>query len=119
MRYGEITCTFNGNGSSLAPGLQAVVRAPYAGTIVEVTLLAGEVGSCVVDIWKSALGACLVNGDSICASDLPELTGAASETDTALTGWATSFSIGDVFLFNLVSSSAVKTLTACLRVRKS
>ena len=118
-QYSTIQCVFNGGGSALVAGLQSWVRVPYGGTIVEASLMADESGSCVVDIWNAAFASFPPTiANSICASDLPTLSSAQTETDTTLTGWATAFSTGSVFLFNLTSISTIKELTVYLKVKR-
>jgi hypothetical protein len=119
-QFASINAAFNGGGSALVAPLECEIRVPFAGTIVEATLLADQAGSAVVDIWKAALASYppLV-ANSICASDLPTLTSADHETDTTLTGWTVAFNAGDVLKFHLSSSATITRLEVFLKVQKS
>lgn len=87
----------NKDGVSL-PTNDVEIFIPTSATIVGVYINTnGGTGSCVVDIKKSAA--------SICGSTKPTISGGTSYSDTALTGWATSISAGDVLTLILESVS--------------
>lgn len=102
--------------ASLEAGLTCFVRVPYAGTIVEWSLVANASCTCVLDVWKAA-GALPTNANSIAASAKPGLTAAAVGGSTTLTGWTTTISAGDVLGFELESLSGTPSeITLVLKV---
>ncbi|WP_375782920.1 carbohydrate-binding protein [Bradyrhizobium sp. Pha-3] len=124
VSVGSIEVVIDGGGSAIGTGLMGFVRLPFAGTITEVTMLADRSGSIVVDIWKctysqfDAGATHPVVGDSITASDHPTISSATKSDDTALTGWTTSFSAGDILGFNVNSASTVQRVTLALKYTK-
>jgi hypothetical protein len=87
-----------------------------AQTINQVTMLADQTGSIVVDIWKCTYSAFdagsthPVVGDSITASDIPTISSGVKLQDSALTSWNTTIAAGSVLAFN------VKSVASCQRV---
>jgi hypothetical protein len=101
----------DGNGAVPATGVKGYWRAPYAGTIVKVTILADVSGSAVVDVWRDTYANYPPTVlDTITASAKPTLSSAIKNEDSTLTGWSTSVTLGDVFGFNLDS------VTTCTRI---
>ena len=73
-----------------------------------------------MDIWKDTYGSYPPTvGDSICGASKPTLTGAHHTTDTALTGWNTSVSAGDVLYFHIDSLTAITQLSISLKIRRT
>ncbi len=124
--YGNVTVTGNltANGaavdtphvtfsSSVAPGFAVASQASpatvsrTAWTIKSATIIGalnGAACSAVIDIWKVNAGYPTVT-NTITASDLPTLSSATNKVDTTLSGWTTSVSVGDVFIFNVQSNT--------------
>lgn len=76
----------------------------------------GGVGSCVVDIWKKAIGSYPpTSADSICGSSKPTISAGKTYTDTALTGWTIAVAAGDVLMFSLTSSSVFTMIAVQLQ----
>jgi hypothetical protein len=112
-----ITMTAANGGSVLPTGVLGYLTVPFAGTISAAYLFADEVGSVVVDIWKTGYSSAPPTvSNTIAASDLPTLSSAQKYSDTTLTGWTTTVSVGDVFAFNINSVTSLKTLTVQLIV---
>ncbi len=110
----------NGGGVTPAPGYQDDFEVPFACTITAVRLFADKVGSLVVDIWKAPFASFPPTiSNSICAADLPTLSGAQDMQDTTLTGWTKALLAGDVLRFNLNSISTCTRFTLSLRVTRS
>lgn len=91
----------------LVPAPDGRIYIPRDSTIRGVVLLTeGGVGSCVVDIWKAAIGSYPPTSvNSICASAKPTISLGKTYSDVTLTGWTTALDAGDCLLFNLASSS--------------
>lgn len=106
--------TFDGAGSALTTGTKsgAAWRAPVAGTITRVSLLADQSGDLVIDIWKDTLANYPpTDADSITSASPPTLSSGTSAEDTTLSGWTTSFSAGDIFLPNIDSVATIERAT--------
>lgn len=117
---GAIGCTWDGGGSVIAAGTMGRIRVPFACTIQNVTLLANQVGSAVVDIWKDTYANYPPTAaDSITASAKPTLSSAQKYEDTILTGWTKNVQAGDVMIFHIDSASIITQLVLVLGVEKT
>jgi len=118
---GEVIVVFDGGGSVLSTGTQKLyVKMPYAGTITQVTLLADQVGSVVIDIWKDTYTNFPPTvADTITASAKPTLASAIKSQDSTLTGWTKTFNTGDIFEFNIDSASTVTKVILTLNCNKT
>lgn len=120
LKNSAFEVTINGTGYPIFPGIKTFLTVPFSATIVEATLLADVVGSCVVDIWKDTYGSFPPSdADSITGSTPLTLSSALKTTDTALTGWTTALAQGDVLGFNVDSISVIGQLTIALRVERN
>jgi len=117
-----ITLTFiiDGGGSAITTGIKGYLEIPFACTITQVTTLADQSGSIVVDIWKDTYANFPpTDADSITASAPPTLSGAAKAQDSTLTGWTTAISAGDILAFNVDSITTCERVTISLRCTKT
>lgn len=91
-----------------------------ARTIVGVSLVTlGGVGSCVVDIWKVAVGSYPpVVGNSICASAKPTIAAGRTYVDTTLTGWTTAVAAGDTMMLHVQSTSTFTLIAIKLHFKE-
>ena len=100
-------------GYTLNTGLAGYLVAPYSGTIQSATMLANITGSIAVNIWKCSAaqfdaGATHpVAADTICGAAPPTITSGVKYNSTTLPGWTTNFVSGDVFAFNVDSTSGI------------
>jgi hypothetical protein len=102
------------NTASVAIGTVAYVRVPYGGTLSAWHIVADTPCSCVIDIWKDTTLPTVAN--TITAATKPALSSQATASSSALTGWTTSFSEGDIFAFRLDSvSGSPKQITLSLK----
>jgi hypothetical protein len=89
----------------------------YACTITQVTMLADQSGSVVVDIWKDVYANYPPTvADTITASAKPTITTATKSKDSTLTGWTTNVSAGDTLRFNIDSVTTITRLNLTLKV---
>ena len=110
----SIQFVIDGGGSAITTGVKGYIEVPFACTINQVTLLADQSGSIVVDIWKDSYANYPpTDADSITASAVPTISTATKSQDATLTGWTTSISAGDILGFN------VDSITTCTRVTLS
>jgi hypothetical protein len=92
---------------------------PYACTLREVYILTqGGSGSCVVDVWKVAIGSFPPTGaNDITGGNPPALVATSVPyTNTTLTGWTTSFAQNDVIRLTLASNTAFTSVKILLRM---
>jgi hypothetical protein len=119
LGVGTFTINFiiDGGGSAITTGTKGMLIVDRACTIQQVTLLADQSGSIVVDIWKDTYANHPpTNADSICASAKPTISSATKSQDATLTGWTTSISAGDILRFNVDSITTIQRCTVSLKV---
>lgn len=110
----------DGSGSAITIGEKGHLEIPFACTITQVTLLADQSGSIVVDIWKDTYtNFPPTNADSITAAAPPTITTAQKSQDSALPGWTTAISAGDILAFSVDSCTAITRITLSLKAVKT
>ncbi len=120
----SVAFVIDGGGSAITTGTKGFLSVPFAGTIIDWTILSTDAsvtsGSIVIDVWKDAFASYPPTVlDTITASAKPTLTTSTSATSSTLTGWTTSIAAGDVFGFKVDSITSVTRITIQLTVRKS
>ena len=86
----------------------------FSCTVNKVTLAANAAGSLTVDVWKKA-GAVPSASDKISASAPATLSSAQVNSNSAITGWTTAVSSGDVFWASVASADGILT-TATVQI---
>ena len=115
-----ITFIIDGGGSEITTGIHGDIPIPFDCTIQEVTMLADQSGSIVIDIWKQVYGSYPpTNSESITASAVPTITTAVKSQDATLTGWTTAISAGDTLRYNVDSVTTIQRVVISLKVRKT
>lgn len=115
-----ITFIIDGGGSAITTGQKGHLEIPFAGTITQVTMLADQSGSIVVDIWKDTYANFPpTDADSITASAVPTISTAQKSQDSTLTGWTTAITAGDILAFNVDSCTTIERVAISLRVTKT
>jgi len=106
------------SGAIIVPVAQVPVMVQRAGTLREVVIYTGGgTGSCTVNIWKDTYANFPPTGaDDITGGVSPTISGGVKYQNTALSGWTTSFSAGDILLFNLASSNTFTFISIQLRI---
>ena len=113
-----ITFVIDGGGSAITTGIKGDLEILQSGTIQQVTVLADQSGSIVVDVWSDAYGNYPpTDADSITASAPPTLSTAIKSQDTTLTGWTTTITAGDTLRFNVDSITTVTRVTISIKVQ--
>lgn len=116
---GSFGITIDGMGGVISTGQQGYVSIPYNATINGWTLLADQVGSCVIDVWRDTFGTFPpTSGDTIAGNERPTLTSQNANRDLALTGWTTSITSGDIIGFNVLSATGVTRANLIINVTK-
>lgn len=120
VRTATITYVIDGGGSAITTGIKGDLEIPFACTIQQVTMLADQSGSIVVDIWKDSYANFPpTDADSITSSAVPTISAATKSVDSTLTGWTTSITAGDILRFNVDSVSTIQRVTISLEVLKT
>ena len=114
----SIGVSLDGGGAVITTGPKGSIVCPFAGTIYGWDIVADQVGSIVVDVWK-ANNAVPTVANTITAAAKPTLTADQQEQSTTLTGWTTSVAEGDVFKFNVDSATTITQATVALRVLRT
>ena len=110
----------DGGGSAITTGQKGHIRLPFNGTIISVALMADQVGSIVIDIWKDTITNFPPdNTDSITASAPPTITNDDISLNATLTGWTITFNAGDILAFNVDSITTIQRVTLILIVRRA
>jgi len=116
----SLTFIIDGGGSAITTGQKGHLEIPFACTIKQVTMLADQSGSIVVDIWKDTYASFPpTDADSITASAPPTISASQKSQDSTLTGWTKSISSGDILAFNVDSCSTITRVTISLKVERS
>ena len=120
----EVTATINvilGHGLAvITTGVKGFLEVPYDCEIEQVTLLADQSGSIVVDIWRDPYANYPPTvADTITAAAKPTLSSAQKAQDTTLSGWSKTLKAGDILAFNVDSATTVTRVTLSLLVRKT
>lgn len=115
-----IEYVIDGGGSAITTGVKGVIEVPFACTITQVTLLADQSGSIVIDIWKDTYANYPPTvADTITAAAKPTLSSAVKSQDATLTGWTTTITAGDILRFNVDSATTVERVTISLKIQYS
>ena len=109
----------DGGGDPITTGIKGFIEVPFQGEITAVRLLADQVGSMVVDIFKDVFAAYPPTvADTITAAAKPTLSVAQSSEDTTLTDWTTAVAQGDILTFNVDSNTGIEQVTVVLEMTR-
>lgn len=118
--FSTIIAVLDNGGNQLRTGIWGDTTVDFACTVSQVTLLADQAGSVVLDIWKDSYGNFPPTvADTITAAAKPTLSSASKYQDATLTGWTTTINQGDTLRFNVDSCTTVTRLTVALKVTKT
>lgn len=116
----DVPFIIDGGGSAITTGIKGDLALDFAATINQVTLLADQSGSIVVDIWKDTYANYPPTvADTITASAKPTLSSATKSKDSTLTGWTTSVASGDTLRFNVNSATTVTRVLVLLKMTRA
>jgi len=109
----------DGGSSAITIGEKGHLEIPFTCVLQQVSLLADQVGSIKVDIWRDTYAHYPpTNGDSICGGNESEIAGGWKYRDSALSGWTKLLNKGDILAFNIDSCTAITRAVICLKVAK-
>jgi hypothetical protein len=104
--------TIDGGGAAITTGIKGEVVIPVSMTITGWTIVADQVGSIQIDVWKDSYANFPpIAADSIAGTELPTLSSQDKNQDNSLTTWTTLLVAGDVIRFNVDSASTVTRVT--------
>ncbi|HRO02416.1 MAG TPA: hypothetical protein PLS69_02275 [Terricaulis sp.] len=111
----------DGGGAAITTGVKGDIGPfPFACEIEEVTALADQSGSIVIDVWKDSYANYPpVDGDSITASAPVTISAAVKSQNATLTGWNKSIAAGDTLRFNVDSAATIQRVTLTFKLRKT
>lgn len=102
----------DGGGNPIVSGIVGDVIIPVNMTITGWTLVADQVGSIVIDLWKDTYANFPPTVlDTITGSEKPTLSSVNKNQDLTLTTWTTAVTAGDIVRFNVDSASTVTRIT--------
>jgi len=108
--------TIDGAGSIITTGVQGDIVIPYSMTISSWTLIADQVGSIVIDVWKDTYANYpATQSDTITGSAKPTLSSVIKNQSSTLTGWTTTINSGDIIRFNVDSVSTITKATLVIQ----
>jgi hypothetical protein len=114
----DLTFIIDGGGSAITTGQKGHLEIPFKCEIQQVTLLADQSGSIVIDIWKDTYANFPPTvDDSICGSAKPTLSSAQKYQNSTLTGWTKTINTGDILAFNVDSVATITRITLSLKVK--
>jgi len=114
----DLTFIIDGGGSAITTGQKGHLEIPFKCEIQQVTLLADQSGSIVIDIWKDTYANFPPTvADTITASAKPTLSSAQKYQNSTLTGWTKTINAGDILAFNVDSASTLTRVTISLKVK--
>jgi hypothetical protein len=112
----DIEFIIDGGGIAITTGVKGYLHIPVAATINAWYVIADQVGSIVVDVFRANLGIPTVS--MIGGGNKPTLT-AQQLVAAAPSGWtSTALAVDDFIGFNVVSAATVTRVTVALRMAK-
>lgn len=119
----DIEFVIDGAGAVPALGFRGTLISPMWLVVNNWVLLANQLGSCQLDVWKIPLADYLAGtvptaANSICGSELPSLASQVARQSSVLAGWSTIINQNDVLGFNLNNAVGVLQLTLTLECVK-
>ena len=105
---GAFGVTFDGQGGVVSVGKTDWVFIPYNCTITGWVITGDQVGSCVIDVWKSTYAAFPPTAaNSIAGSEKPTLASARTNSDLSLSPPWAAVTAGDCIMFYVDSCSVL------------
>jgi hypothetical protein len=111
---GGFGITIDGSGEVITTGNKGIIIAPYAMTITGYTIVADELGSVQIDIWKKSSLPVTIS-DSICGGNFITLSNSQSNIVETISSWNTKFEKNDFIIFYVSSITSIKKLTLIVK----
>lgn len=114
-----IEIPFGSGGSVIATGVVTDLWIPYDLTVLGWTLLADQIGSLVLDLWKDTYANYPPTvADTVAGTEKPTLSAAIKNQDLALSTWTADWDEGDIVRVNVDSAATVTRALLALQVRQ-
>ena len=115
----NIIYIIEGANTTITTGEKGHLEVSFNCTIQQVTMVADQTGSIVVDIWKDTYANFPpTNADTITSITPPTITTALKSQDATLTNWTTSITVGDILAYNIDSCTNITKVTISLTAVK-
>jgi hypothetical protein len=116
----KIEIGVNGNGSVITTGILLDFEVPCNMTITSWTVLADLSGSIQFDLWKDSYANFPPTVTDTCVgSDKPKIVSDTKSTGSALTGWDTTWTTGEIVRVNIDSVATITRATLTLTYTRS
>jgi len=113
------TVVLDGGGAAISTGVKLDVEIPYDCTIAQVTALADQSGSIVVDCWVDTYANYPpTDADTITAAAPVTITTDTKSQDSTLTGWTKTLAQGKCMRFNVDSCTTITRVCITFRVTR-
>jgi hypothetical protein len=113
--------TISGGGAPISTGTKGYIQIPYSGVIKSWTLLADQVGSIVIDVWKvpyTSFPPTVAN--TITDSDKPTITAAQKNQNLAISTWTdVTVTANDIIAFHVDSASTITQVSLTLSIDRT
>ena len=115
----DVCLIIDGGGSAITTGQKGHLVIPVAAIITGWTILADQVGSIVVDVWKDTYANFPPTvADTIAGTEKPTLAAAQKNQDLTLTSWITAVAAGDILAFNVDSAATVTRVSVIIHCQR-
>lgn len=115
-----INIVIDGGSAAITTGVKCDVEIPFNCTISQVTILADQAATAVVDLWVEHYADFPpTDADSITSATPPTITAAVRSQDTTLTDWIVALDAGQILRANVDSNDVAKRITISLKVTRS
>lgn len=119
-QYSGFGAVLDGGGAVISEGPAGDMPVPFACEIIEVSALADQSGSIIVDVWRDTFANFPPTvGGSITGAYPVKITSSEKSTDATLTGWSKTLAAGDVLRFNVNSVATIQRVTIFFKVRRT
>jgi hypothetical protein len=110
----------DGQGAQIQAGTKSAGLAiPFNCILRQAELLADQVGSIVMDIWKAPYASYPPTGaNSIVGAAPPTISSDIKSLDSTLAGWTINVNAGDVLIFSVTSVTAIHLCSLSLAAIK-
>lgn len=117
---GAMNFIIDGGSSVITTGLKGYVEWSFNAIITGWTILADQVGSIVVDVWKDSYGNFAPTvADSIAGLEKPTIVTAIKNQDLSLSSFQTIVTSGDIWAINVDSITNIQKVTVAFRFNKT
>jgi len=114
--YDAFEFVIDGGGSEITIGIKGDLEIPFGFVVEQVTILADQSGSIVIDIWMEELASFPpTDSDSITSVDVPTISSATNSRDIDLPSWVTTLVAGEILRYNVDSCTDIERATISLK----